>query len=294
MLTLRQIDRNIAAMGARFDPIVLRDTRALYQPLVEAQPWMDRTVTSDIAYGDHERHRLDIYPPDTDSAPVLLFVHGGGFVAGDKSGDPVFYGNVGRYFAAAGFCTVTMNYRLAPAYGWPSGAADVAAAIDWIVHNIRHHRGDPDRILLLGHSAGASHSATCLLDPRVDTPHRSRIIRAALIGGFYAAQSPLQSGPAAYFGTDESLLQERSPASHADNSHPPLLLAVAQFDPAPIADQSYILARTLNRADGMPPRLIWLEAHNHVSSMYGLGLGTDDVGRTLREFFAPTSTLRVE
>lgn len=293
MLTLRQIERNISAIGARFDPIVLRDTRALYRQLVEVQPWMDRAVMGDVAYGDHERHRLDIYPPHADSAPVLLFVHGGGFVAGDKSGDAVFYGNVGRYFAAAGFCTVTMNYRLAPAYGWPSGAEDVAAAIDWIVRNIRHHRGDPDRIFLLGHSAGATHSATYLLDPRVDTPHRSRIIRAALIGGFYAAQPPLQSGPAAYFGTDESLWKERSPASHADNPHPPLLLAVAQYDPSSIADQSYLLAGALNRADGMPPRLTWLETHNHVSSMYGLGLGTDDVGRTLGEFFAPASSVRV-
>src|SRR3546814_12572333 len=102
-------------MGARLGPDVLQTTRELFRPAVEALDWAGRPVIADIAYGSEERHRLDVYPHDKANAPVLLFLHGGGFVGGDKSGDPLFYGNVGRYFATHGFLTILANYRLAPA-----------------------------------------------------------------------------------------------------------------------------------------------------------------------------------
>src|SRR3546814_8950681 len=114
-------------------------------------------LIADIAYGSEERHRLDVYPHDKASAPVLLFLHGGGFVGGDKRGDPLFYGNVGRYFAAHGYLTVLANYRLAPDATWPSGNEDIAAILSWIGGNAAAHGGDPERILIIGQSAGAAH-----------------------------------------------------------------------------------------------------------------------------------------
>src|SRR5688572_1446137 len=108
------VEAQLRRIGARFDPDVLGMTRELYRAAVGSVPWAGRSAVYDLPYGPAERHRLDVYPADGPDAPVLLFVHGGGFVSGDKRGDPWFYGNVGRYFAAHGFLTVVANYRLAP------------------------------------------------------------------------------------------------------------------------------------------------------------------------------------
>lgn len=286
MNDLAHVYARLASIGARFTPDVLQETRALYRPLLEGAARAGRDAITDIPYGDDERHRLDIYPADGAERPILLFVHGGGFVGGDKAGDPLFYSNVGRYFSAAGFCTVVVNYRLAPRHTWPAGGADIGAAIAWIAASIRDYGGDPQRLHVLGQSAGASHVASYLFDPTIERKSGVNITAAALMSGFYQASPPLEGGPALYFGPDESLWPMRSPAAHVAAGHPRLLLSVAQFDPAVIADQTLILARALNRADGAPPRLVWFERENHVSTVHGLGLGDDQVGRTLRAFFA--------
>lgn len=271
-------------IGARFDPEVLLATRALYRAAVEALPWSGRPGVYDVAYSPAERQQLDIYPADRPGAPIVLFLHGGGFVSGDKRSDASFYGNVGRYFAAHGFLTVLANYRLAPAAVWPSGQEDTAAAVDWLSGHAADYGGDSTRIVLIGQSAGAAHVAGYLFDHRA-APRRDGAIRAAvLMSGFYRAKPPLVGGPRLYFGEDETAWPNRSPVAHITRSHPPLMLSVAEFDPAPIADQTLDLATVLNGMDGSPPRLVWFEGHNHVSTIHGLGLGGDVVGRTLREF----------
>lgn len=269
-------------IGARFDPDVLLATRALYRPAVELLPWAGRSAVHDIAYGPAERQRLDIYPADRSGAPVVLFLHGGGFVGGDKRGDASFYGNVGRYFAAHGFLAILANYRLAPAAVWPSGTEDVAAVVAWIARHAGDHGGDGARIVIVGQSAGAAHAAGYLFDARA---RRDGAVRAAaLMSGFYRAKAPLISGAKLYFGEDEAAWADRSPATHVATAHIPLLLSVAELDPAPIADQTLDLARALNAVDGRPPQLLWFAGHNHVSTVHGLGLGEDTVGRALRNF----------
>lgn len=273
-------------LGARFDPEVLRETRELYRDAVSALPWADRTAAHDLPYGPAERQRLDVYPADSANAPVLLFLHGGGFVGGDKRGDPLFYGNVGRYFAAHGFLTVLANYRLAPQDVWPSGNEDVAAMMAWIERHAASHGGDPERIILVGQSAGAAHIAGYLFDPRAGGRSNTSVRAAVLMSGFYQAKEPLLPGPRLYVGEDAAQWPDRSPTSHVTSSHPPLLLSVAEFDPAQIAEQTLDLAMALNAADGRPPELVWFEGQNHVSTVHGLGLGDDAVGIALRRFAA--------
>lgn len=279
----QRFDAALAAMGARFDPEILADTRALYRSAVAATDWTTRSAISDLAYGVHPRHRLDLFPTDRSNAPILLFVHGGGFVGGDKAGDPLFYGNVGRYFASHGYLAVTMNYRLAPDALWPAGAEDVAAAIDWLRVHGRSHGGDPDRLVVLGQSAGASHVASMLFDARFQKPAPIRAV--ALMSGFYLAHEPLTGGPRLYFGDEADRWEQMSPAAHVTKSGPPLLISVAEYDPAPIAEQSLLLAQALTRVRGAAPRLHWLERNNHVSPVHGLGMGKDEPGKLLRAFF---------
>ena len=283
MATMAELRR----IGARFDPQVLTATRELYRAASAALPWAGHEGLYDFAYGPHERHRIDVYPTEKADAPVLLFVHGGGFVGGDKRADDCFFGNVGRYFATHGYLAILANYRLAPSSTWPSGNEDVTAIMAWVNANARTHGGDPERIFLLGQSAGAAHAAGYLFDPRVDRRDAGGIKAAALLSGFYRPKEPLLAGPRLYVGDDPEQWADRSPATYVSPGHPTLLLTVAELDPSQIAEQTLDMASALNAADGAPPHLVWFEGHNHVSTVHGLGLGSDLVGATLRRFAAP-------
>src|SRR5688500_757131 len=106
--------------GNRFDPEVLEQTMAHWASRVDVRAGAAHVPKiDDVPYGGHERQRLDLFPVESTGAPVVLFVHGGGFVAGDKQVSQTFYANVGRYFAAHGIVGACMNYRLAPTGGWP-------------------------------------------------------------------------------------------------------------------------------------------------------------------------------
>ena len=109
----------------------------------------------DLAYGPDPRQRLDLYGGG-DGRPVLVFVHGGGFVTGDKGGEDWANANVGRMTAEAGLIGCVINYRLAPDHGWPAGSEDVGAVVDWLRDNIAAHGGDPARIVLAGFSQGGA------------------------------------------------------------------------------------------------------------------------------------------
>jgi triacylglycerol lipase len=215
---------------------------------------------------------------------VLLFVPGGGFVRGDKRADDVFYGNLARWFAAEGFVAVTMNYRLAPEHAWPSGAQDVGSALRWIVANISRHGGDPHNILLFGQSAGATHVSTFLYHPKLFTPIAG-IRGAVLASGFYR-MSEEQRAPnlLAYFGTDAAQYADRSPLTHVAHNKVPVLLTLAEFDPAALAAPTYLLAEAITRRDGRPPEVVWMKGHNHVSTVFSFGTEDESFGRKIVAF----------
>lgn len=116
----------------------------------------------DLAYvkGGGARQRLDVFSPSDANQryPVVIFAHGGTWVYGDKDLSGA-YRNVGKNLAKNGIVAVMINYRLAPFVRHPEHARDVARAYAWIVKNVERYGGDPDRIILAGHSAGG-HLAT--------------------------------------------------------------------------------------------------------------------------------------
>ncbi|MFT8242982.1 alpha/beta hydrolase [Roseomonas sp. BN140053] len=273
----------VPALGHRFDPAILEATRALYAPLLPP-PAPEIRVQADIPYGEDTRQKLDLYLPASPNGASLLFVPGGGFVGGDKDADGTFYGNLGRYFAAHGFLTAAMNYRLAPAHGWPAGSEDVAAALAWLQGNAAAQGASANRTFLFGQSAGAAHCAGFLFDSRFHPPGGAGVTAAVLMSGPYRVGASSSPGAKAYYGTDESTYLARSPLTHASNSTVPLLLSVAEFDPAPLAAPSFELAAAFTLRDGRSPRFAWFAGHNHVSTVMSLGTPQDDVGATIRGF----------
>ncbi|HUZ76313.1 MAG TPA: alpha/beta hydrolase [Chloroflexota bacterium] len=110
-----------------------------------------------IAFGPHPRQVLDVYYPSRTAglSPVFVFLHGGGFRGGSPAGV--------SYMAAAlleqGVTFVASSYRLVPEVKFPDMAEDAALALRWVYQNIRGHGGNEDRVVLSGHSAGASLAA---------------------------------------------------------------------------------------------------------------------------------------
>lgn len=121
-------------------------------------------VASGVAFGDRGQ-KLDVWAPASDAAtprPVVIFYHGGGWVKGDRAA----YAFAGRAFASRGFVVVIPDYRKVPDVRFPAFVEDGADAVAWTYENIARFGGDPDRIALAGHSAGAHTAVTLALDPR--------------------------------------------------------------------------------------------------------------------------------
>jgi acetyl esterase/lipase len=120
--------------------------------------------TVEHAYGTDAKQRLDLVKPArVAKAPVLMFVHGGGWSIGDKAHAA---GSKARWANAKGWAFASANYRLVPQATVESQAADVASAIAWLRANAAKEGLDPDRIVLMGHSAGAHLAALVGTDPR--------------------------------------------------------------------------------------------------------------------------------
>ena len=259
----------IREMGAGAQPEINKATKGLFAPLLEGGAGV--TETQDIAYGDHTRQRMDVYSaPGLTDAPVVIYIPGGGFTGGDKRQDGNFFGNVGRFFARRGVVAVTGNYRLAPDFTWPSAAQDVARIVAWVKDHIAAFGGDPKRIVLFGHSAGASHAASFLFDP--DLRGDLQVCGAMLSSGLYVLRSSeMRPNVAQYFGSDEATFARRSAVSHVAGTRLPVLLTVAEYDPVPLATPTFDLAIALTHRDGHPPQLLRLDDHNHYSCISSLG-----------------------
>jgi arylformamidase len=122
-------------------------------------------LKSDIPYADpaHERQVLDIHSPDgAKNLPVVFWIHGGGWQTGDKTDVQI----KPRVFAERGFVFVSTNYRLLPQVEMEVLIRDVAKSLGWVHKNIAGHGGDPTRIFVMGHSAGAQLAALLCIDDR--------------------------------------------------------------------------------------------------------------------------------
>ncbi|MEM7586945.1 MAG: alpha/beta hydrolase [Acidobacteriota bacterium] len=156
-------------LGGCSNPVEWLGVRLLYEEAAASERvWLDLPYREDEG-ADPVKHRLDLFLPDGQGWPVLIFVHGGGWTAGDKAlraGGADVYRNIGRFYASQGIGTAVINYRLQPKVTWREQVDDVAQAIAWVRERATQEGGDADALFVMGHSAGAQLAAFVALDER--------------------------------------------------------------------------------------------------------------------------------
>jgi len=285
---LNVLKQGVAEMGSRFNEEILARTLALYEPYVQAA-LSTQSVQRDLSFGPHPRNILDFYHCERPS-PILLYVHGGGFVGGGKNINAKFYSNLGKYFTDRGLATALMNYRLAPEFVWPQAAEDIAKAVDWL----QEKRAQDQRIYIIGQSAGACHLATYLTGEDFHAHAAKHISGAVLMSGFYDARGSMSTGARSYFGDNPLQCEERSPILATHRIKTPVLLTLAQYDPAGMAQQTLALASQLTQTQQTSPPLVWLKDHNHVSTVLSIGSPQNDVGELITRFIREIENQRLE
>src|SRR6185437_14493662 len=223
----------LAEIGPVIDPA---KTAALYAPLQQKEPYAGVKVERDVKYGPAELNRLDVFTPEAASParPVLIFVHGGAFVAGNKRGPHAspFYDNIMLWAVKNGFIGVNIDYRLAPASPWPAAAEDLGLAMQWVAQNIAAHGGDPSQVFLMGHSAGAVHVASYVSHPEFHKVSGGGLKGAIMVSGLYdLTADPLGGAEKSYFGNDASLYAQRSSLQGLLKTEVPFMIVTAELDP---------------------------------------------------------------
>jgi acetyl esterase len=241
------------------------------------------------AYGSHPRQQLDVYSPKRATRlPVVVFVHGGAFIDGDRNRSAEIYANVLYYLARNDVIGVNIGYRLAPEFRYPSASEDVAGAVAWTRAHIAEFGGDPERIFLMAHSAGAAHTGSYVYDRSLQPPTGPGVAGHIVISGRVRAelwpQNPNAKKVEAYYGNDAAALERYSPVSHVRADSVPTMIGIAEFENPLIdvhcAELFYRLAAAKRRA----PRLVRLGGHNHTSMIAHLNTAEERLGREILAF----------
>ena len=221
---------------------------------------------ADLAYGTHERQRLDVYTPkDAANRPIIVFWYGGSWEKGRKEQ----YRFVGAALAEAGYVAVLPDYRLYPEVRFPGFVDDGVQALAWVVSNARELGGDPARIYLAGHSAGAHEAAMVAYDA-------ARLEKAGLKGvvrGFIGLSGPYALEP------DNDTLRtifaaphgfgDWQPARLVKPGAPPALLLHGAADEVVLARHSQVMADSLVAA-GVPVTLRLYPERGHRDTVSAL------------------------
>ncbi len=267
--------------------------------LSEAQA---QDVKRNIPYADpaHERQVLDVYSPrDAKNLPVVFWIHGGGWQAGDKTSIQL----KPQVFVEKGFVFVSTNYRLLPSVEMETIIRDVAKSLGWVHQHIAEYGGDPKRVFVMGHAAGAQLAALVSIDDRYlkaeGVPFNVLKGCVPVDGDTYDVPAIIETAetrrrvhgqPQAKFGHREKF--SNTPEKHRDfsavthvakgkNIPPFLILHVA--DHPDNAAQAQRLGAVLKDA-GLPVTVFGANETNHTKINADLGLPDDPSTKVLFDF----------
>jgi arylformamidase len=240
---------------------------------------------------------LDLYAPrDARGAPALVYVHGGSWSIGDKRAVGVKPG----FFTASGWIFVSINYRLLPEGRHPANVQDVARAIAWVHSHVSQYGGDPDKMFLMGHSAGAHLIALAAVDGRRlrEAGKDIQIVKGVipLDTNAYDLPAVMETGRAFFdriFGDDPRAWRDASPYHHVSPGKgiPPFLIFYTRGMGAPEEKEEGLLhsrhanafGGALRRAD-VPAEVIDATDRTHVEINQWFGRKGDHVTAKAMQF----------
>lgn len=226
-------------------------------------------VETGISYADGARRALDIYAPeDAKDAPVVVFFYGGSW----RSGQRAQYRFVGDTLARRGFVTVIPDYRLYPDVQFPSFVEDGAKAVAWVRNHIAAHGGDPDRMVVAGHSAGAHIAALLALDGRYLASEAvdRRAIRGMIgMAGPYSFDLLTLESTRPIFETVGDTPDRAIPTAFVSSAAPPMILLHGNADDTVAPENTADLAGALRDA-GVRVDVHAYEGVGHIGLLGGL------------------------
>jgi acetyl esterase/lipase len=226
------------------------------------------SVRQGIAYGSDPRQKLDVYVPDglKAPAPVLLFFYGGAWESGERGGYKAF----GQAFAARGIVTVVADYRLYPKVKFPAFVEDAAGALAYVHAHAGAYGGDPARVFVAGHSAGAYNAVMLASDPKYLKAVGGDFswIRGAIgISGPYDALPFTEADYIDIFGAANN--PDTMPINHIDGPRPPMLLVTGTADDVVGPGNSDRMAAKLE-AHHSPAQVIQYPGVGHIGIILSL------------------------
>ena len=207
-------------------------------------------TTRDIAYGAGRRQTLDVYAPvGARAAPTVVFFYGGSWQSGSKAD----YAFVARALAKEGIVVIVPDYRVYPDAKFDGFMRDGAAAAGWAARHAGDYGGDPGRLVLMGHSAGAHIAALLTLDPRwlatvgLD-PHTNVAGMVGLAGPYDFL--PLKDSVLKTIFGPPARLSDTQPINFVGGSNPPMFLATDADDTTVEPRNTYALAEKIRAKGG--------------------------------------------
>ena len=253
------------------------------------------TSTRDVPYdgvADHPEGRdlLDVYMPEgAEGVPVMVFFHGGALIMGQKDDGEA----LARRLTAMGIGVVSATYRMSPEVSHPVHTQDAARAVAWVSENIATHGGDPSRLVLAGHSAGAYLAALLAFDPHyleavgVD---RGQVAGTLLVSPFLYVEETARDRVArnpvfeTIWGTDPDAWLAASVTPHIGPERDDVLLIYADGDDDWRKAQNEALATALRAAGNENVRAVEVPNRTHGSLITDVGAGDDQIGELVRRF----------
>jgi acetyl esterase/lipase len=248
----------LAFLAAGCSPLVLLNWAS-------PEPAHDRV---ELAYGAHPRQRLDLYRPKdlTGPAPVIVFFYGGGWEGGERAN----YRFAALALVEQGFVVAVPDYRVHPEVGFPVFLDDSAKAVAWVRTHATAHGGDPGRLFLIGHSAGAYNAAMLALDP---AHLAAEGVEPTAISGVVGLAGPYDFLPLtskilqAIFVAPE--MARTQPITFARKDAPPMLLATGDGDTTVYPRNTRNLGRRL-RELGAPVETVEYSGLGHAGIVIAL------------------------
>ncbi len=290
------LHRLMAELGPRWGSDIRANAKLVLDAFSEllARAPKEGEVTRDLRYGPHARHVLDVYAPrGAVDAPVVAFAHGGAFVDGAKNRGAEIYANVGWYFARHGVMLANIEYRLAPEFRYPAATEDVAAAVRWLRQNVQRFGGNPRRLFLMGHSAGACHVGLYAYDPRFGAVGEERVSGLIVVSGRVrteiSPENPNARKVEAYVGADPAALERASVVSYVRPDSVPTIIGFGEWENPLIDVHCTELLHRLSQCQRRTPRVVRLPGYTHSAMIGHFNTAEARLGRQILDFIGENS-----